>query len=172
MMNRLRHSRLLRGLALVLLGAGLFGGGTALAGGGNAFTDTPPWIDQHANWLSENQIANGYPDGTFRPNDDITRGQSAFWIGNYNDAIFTVVDSASFTATFNGNAVAYCGGNHRAVMGTGSSDDPNMALNASFSIGHPDFGQGWQVDFESVDGAVHSGNISVTVLCVPAIVGP
>ena len=39
------------------------------------WTDTPSWIDAPARWLAANDHMTGYPDGRFRPNRPITRGQ-------------------------------------------------------------------------------------------------
>ena len=39
------------------------------------WSDIPNWIDDAARWLDDQNYMTGYPDGTFRPNLPITRGQ-------------------------------------------------------------------------------------------------
>lgn len=48
-------------------------------GPGANYTDVPDgkWFSTAVNWASENEIVNGYPDKTFRPNAPITREQAA-----------------------------------------------------------------------------------------------
>ena len=50
----------------------------------HSFTDVAPgaWLEGGLNWLVDHQIAQGYPDNTFRPNNSATRGQMAFWVFN------------------------------------------------------------------------------------------
>ena len=78
-----RRSRRLGKLAAK---AALVGGGIAVGIGGGAayaasFSDVPvnhPFYDE-IEWMADTGITQGYPDGTFRPNEDVTRGQmSAF----------------------------------------------------------------------------------------------
>lgn len=78
-----RRSRRLGKLAAK---AALVGGGIAVGIGGGAayaasFSDVPvshPFYDE-IEWMADTGITQGYPDGTFRPNDAVTRGQmSAF----------------------------------------------------------------------------------------------
>jgi hypothetical protein len=66
--------------------AALVGGGLAVGIGGGAayaatFSDVPashPFYDE-IEWMAETGITQGFEDGTFRPNDEVTRGQmSAF----------------------------------------------------------------------------------------------
>ena len=46
----------------------------------NAFPDVPNWVDAAVDWLTDPArtpaYASGYPDGTFRPNNNITRAQT------------------------------------------------------------------------------------------------
>ena len=56
--------------------------------GASAFTDVAPgaWYARAAAWAAANGIVNGYGDGTFGPNDDITREQLAAILYRYADA--------------------------------------------------------------------------------------
>jgi hypothetical protein len=44
---------------------------------GNLWTDRAQWIAGPLDWLSATRHATGYPDGTFRPNANITRAELA-----------------------------------------------------------------------------------------------
>jgi hypothetical protein len=48
----------------------------------HAFTDGAPWFEQALDWAKKHGIVSGFPDDTFRPNDQINRGQGAFWFYN------------------------------------------------------------------------------------------
>ena len=45
------------------------------------------WTEAQVNWLVDNGIALGYPDGTFRPDDPVARKEVAFWLRNYFEKI-------------------------------------------------------------------------------------
>ena len=50
------------------------------------FPDVPTNSTFHADvdWLVDNGITNGYPNGNFGPNDNVTRGQMAAFLHRYN----------------------------------------------------------------------------------------
>lgn len=153
-------------VAALLLGGGLFLGGAASAG--HVFNDTPPWIHDHAAWLAANGVASGFPDGSFRPDDNISRGQAAYWFGNYNDAIELVLAGKSYTNTVFDFVDIDCPGDMRAVAGGGRAD--GLDLSASYPISNAIDGPGWQIEFRSPDGTPKSGGISAHALCIPATV--
>jgi hypothetical protein len=142
---------------------------TATAGG--TFTDTPPWIEAHADWLAANSIATGYPDDSFRPNDSITRGQSAFWLGNYNDAIEIVEESTDPGSSDLFLAKADCPGGKRPVAGGGYVDGvSDVFVTASFPAGPPT-PERYVVFWESEgDVAVDPTEIVVWALCAPGTI--
>ena len=39
----------------------------------HGLTDVPAWIDDAVRWITANRHATGYPDNTYRPNNNITR---------------------------------------------------------------------------------------------------
>ena len=41
------------------------------------FGDVPAWIDEAVRWAAADQLMSGYPDGTFRPDHPMTRGEFA-----------------------------------------------------------------------------------------------
>jgi hypothetical protein len=133
------------------------------ADAGPGFTDTPPWIAAHAAWLRDNNIANGYSDGTFRPNDDITRGQAAFWVGNYNNTLELVSSSDTDPVTTDIAHSASCGPGKRAIAGGGQINTANLHLTDSYPL----LG-GWVVRFENV-GTVTPVTVTITAwaLCAP-----
>ena len=133
--------------------------------GGNAFSDTPPWIADHANWLAANDIANGYPDGTFRPNDDITRGQSAFWLGNYNDTLELVkhVEDLPGSGTGFGTSV-FCPAGKRAVAGGHQGPIAPWVVQASYpNEASP---RQWVIAWSRPDSAPIP-EVTLWALCVP-----
>lgn len=57
----------------------------ASASGDAQFTDVADdaWYADAVNWAAENGIVNGYEDGTYRPNDNLSREQMAAMLYNY-----------------------------------------------------------------------------------------
>ena len=43
----------------------------------NTFPDVPPWLEDAVDWIDANNFMTGYKDGTFRPNDPVSRGELA-----------------------------------------------------------------------------------------------
>ncbi|MEL7208831.1 MAG: S-layer homology domain-containing protein, partial [Actinomycetota bacterium] len=41
----------------------------------HGLSDVPAWVEDPVRWLVANQYMTGYPDGSFKPNLPITRGQ-------------------------------------------------------------------------------------------------
>ncbi|MEL7207780.1 MAG: S-layer homology domain-containing protein [Actinomycetota bacterium] len=168
MRTLIRKSPIASVLAALVLGGGLFLGGAASAG--NVFNDTPPWIHDHAAWLAKHGVAAGFPDGSFRPDDDISRGQAAFWFGNYNDAIHHQIHTVNYSSSTFEFVNIDCPGDMRAVAGGGHAGQ--LDLVGSYPIFNAVNGPGWQVDFRSHDGTPKTGTINAHVLCMPSEVGP
>ncbi|MDR0491460.1 MAG: S-layer homology domain-containing protein, partial [Oscillospiraceae bacterium] len=59
--------------------------GSPEVAGGSEFTDVPDgqWYTDAVIWAAENEIVRGYPEGDFRPNDNITREQFATILYGY-----------------------------------------------------------------------------------------
>lgn len=76
--------------------------------GEDPFTDTIPgqWYTNAILWASQKKIVNGYGNGIFRPNTDVTREQMAVMLYNYAGkpatsgtlSAFTDADHVSFWA--------------------------------------------------------------------------
>ena len=47
------------------------------------FTDVPLWLNSAVSWLVDEGIASGYADNTFRPNNNIDRGEATNWFYRY-----------------------------------------------------------------------------------------
>lgn len=129
------------------------------------FPDTPPWAAAQINWLEANGIAEGYPDGTFGPNLNITRAQAAYWFGNYNRRTSIVkgedVNPSSSTAF---QATTTCPGGRRAIGGGGQTSSSNLFITDSY----PSTATAWTVRWESDnDASVDPSFIRVWVLCMP-----
>lgn len=60
--------------------------GTSAVLASHIFPDVPTGHTFHADisWLAENDIARGYTNGNFGPNDNLTRGQMAAFLHRYN----------------------------------------------------------------------------------------
>lgn len=56
------------------------------------------WAEEAICWMLQQGYANGYPDGTFRPEGNLTRAQAAVWVGNAHRVVYTG-GSCSFTGT-------------------------------------------------------------------------
>jgi hypothetical protein len=49
---------------------------------GHGFIDGAHWLDPALNWAKGHGIVSGFADNTFRPGDQINRGQGAYWFYN------------------------------------------------------------------------------------------
>lgn len=58
-------------------------GGSAGTAAGFSDVDAESWYADAVNWAAENGIVNGFEDGTFRPDDNLTREQMAAFLYNY-----------------------------------------------------------------------------------------
>jgi hypothetical protein len=154
-------------LATGLVAATVFAGsflGTAQAG--QRFTDVGPNhpFKQPIEWAATNGIAGGYPDGSFRGSEPVTRQAMAAFLGRTIDGVRLVriaVDpppGTSFTTW------ALCGLRGRALAGGARIDVPDTYLaDSSARDGHQ-----WQVRFETEDGVQRDpAQLEMWMLCVP-----
>lgn len=82
----------------MLLAVGLVAGVGAFVGNAMATHTNPDvgdgnFFHDHIGWLVEQEIANGFGDGTFRQGENVKREQLALWLGNYNDSLELVSSS-------------------------------------------------------------------------------
>jgi hypothetical protein len=134
----------------------------APAEAGAGFTDTPPWAADQINWLADNGIANGFDDGSFGPNKNITRAQASYWLSNYNAAItFHQNPDAQITNTFF-DVKASCPVGKRPVGGGGSAGFVGIHM-----VSSAPFGAAWRVLWQADAGPVNPGTLRAYVFCVP-----
>ena len=90
----------------------------------HGFSDVPTWVDPAVRWITAEGHATGYPDGTYRPNNNITRAQTTRMLWNINGApggypdhgfsdVPTWVDPAVRWITAEGHATGYPDGTYR-----------------------------------------------------------
>lgn len=129
-------------------------------------------------WLKDNGIADGFNDGTFKPNDNITRGQASYWFANYNNAIEVVRDEydPGIDTTF--GLGVNCPFGKRAIAGGGSVRTPgrissDVLMTSSYSEldrSIPISGglSTWYVRWRAVDDTpIDPSSIQVEATCVP-----
>lgn len=87
---------LLSVLAVVLLSAG-FLAGSAAAASQDCFSDvTTHWAEDFICWMKDNGMTSGYPDGTFKPDNAITRAEVAVFMQKLYD-LAVAQDTAKLT---------------------------------------------------------------------------
>ena len=141
------------------------------ADAGSGFTDTPPWIAAHAEWLQDNGIADGYPTNppTFKPDESISRGQNAYWLGNYNDAIELVERGPVGSSGNQFTHYAACPAGKRAVAGGGTPTPPDIDLfmTASQPVLTTGGESRWVTIWTTRDRGTASANFTLWALCAP-----
>lgn len=163
MLNRLRRSPIVIALTAALFGAGLFAGGSAYAGAG--FSDVPQnsFFEDEIYWLVNNGIANGFPNNTFRGNQNITRNQAVLWFTNYNQTIETssIQQDPPLASEF--SLQAPCPVGKRPIAGGAATSHDNMSITDSQPVPG-----GWLVLWETDDGVViDPTSLTVWVTCIP-----
>ena len=145
--------RVISGGGVVLLAA--VGGYIGTAGANHTHSDVSnanPFHDEIA-WLTDpdHQIATGFPDGTFHPQEPVKRQQLAFWLANYNSQ-FEVVFAESIP-TINGDtslvASVTCPSGSRVLGGGGRSSYVGQYIEDSY----PSSDATWTVRWRKADGS-------------------
>lgn len=87
---------LLSALAVILLSTG-FLAGTVSAASQDCFSDvTTHWAENFICWMYDNGMTSGYPDGTFKPDNAITRAEVAVFMQKLYD-LAVAQDTAKLT---------------------------------------------------------------------------
>lgn len=145
-----------------LVGLGAVGG--AYAAG--SFTDVPAdyTFKGAIDWATLHNVATGYPDNTFRPNNPVTRGQMTAFLRNYNfetsrhtETLIPAVPASSF------NLTAECPSGKVPIAGGGSVTSVDTFITDSFPEGN-----GWKVRWETEGGASKQPSLTVYVTCKPS----
>jgi hypothetical protein len=164
-----RTTRRLAIVATVLAGLALAVSvtGVALAGTGT-FSDVPADhpFNAEIEWMAATGISTGFPDGTYRPGEPVTRQSMAAFMARLSDAFY--VTSISATPGVEQNSFlgsAQCDGIlDRALMGGGTTQSDELFISDSY----PATTGTWAVRWRSDDGvATNAGTITTWVLCGP-----
>lgn len=158
----------LRFLARCLLGGALVGvgflGAVAVA---DSFSDVPgssPFIDD-VDWLTDHDIASGFPDGTFRPTEPINRQQASRWLRNYNSGFHIVTATIDPGPSDQFEATVDCPAGERALMGAGGVAG---GLDLTLADSYPNETFQWLVRYDAPGNAtVDPTQIQAIVLCGP-----
>jgi hypothetical protein len=155
---------------LLVLGGGFVAGTYASAGSSGGFTDVPvnhPFRDEIA-WMSENGIAGGYPDGTYRPGAPVTRAAMAAFMTRLSGSLVT---RQSTLDPSNGAAfshAAFCQEGERALTGSGSTSASSIYITDSYATAG---GTAWLIRWQTATGTLGPTAITVYVLCAPETLG-
>jgi hypothetical protein len=147
---------------LVGFGAGTYAG----AGIDPSFTDVSsdhPFADE-ITWMAQHEVAGGYPDGTYRPGQPVSRQAMAAFMSRLSGAFHVVTDSTNPIASTTFELTVYCDADERPLTGSGAASASNVLVAASFPSG----ADGWTVGWETDDNAVvDPTSIQAWVLCAP-----
>lgn len=152
-------------VTVVLAASGAFAG-TAVANHNANDVGTSNFFHDEIGWLIDQGIANGFPDGSFKPTDPIKRQQLALWLGNYNDSLEVVQFTQTLANTTVGASTVTCPAGKRAVAGGGATDVSDAVLTDS----RPSVsGTSWVARFVRNNEGFFTGSDHATVyaLCVP-----
>ncbi|HNA88650.1 MAG TPA: S-layer homology domain-containing protein [Anaerolineales bacterium] len=94
-----RYRDFLLGALIATLLFASFSVGRASAASSGCFTDTNGhWAESFICWLKDNGISSGYADGSYRPDNSITRGEMAVMLKKVNDVSKGYSDSSLIAA--------------------------------------------------------------------------
>jgi hypothetical protein len=157
-------------LLVATLTVGLFTGslvgGPALAS--HQFSDVPESSQFHIQigWMAQHGIASGYPDGTYRPGQAVSRQAMAAFMSRFNDAFVVRQSSLHPGSGSTHTHTTECEAGERAIAGGGFNSSGNTFIteNRPFASG----GSGWTVVWET-EGNVLQDPFTLTVwaLCAP-----
>jgi hypothetical protein len=167
-MHRLTSARALKGTLVLCLGLvlGSLVGGTALAD--HQFSDVGPNNQFHddVDWLVQHQITTGFPDGTFRPTQPVSRQAMAAFLSRANNDLRVATGTSSPTiGSTEFNVSATCDPDERAVAGGGSVSLGGIFLTVSRPSANE---QEWVVRYQTVGGELlKPSRVDAWALCVP-----
>ncbi len=158
------------GLAVAVIA--VFGAGVAGVAFAADFPDVPSSNQYYGDvmWATGRGVAAAYPDGTFRPNDPLTRNRAARWFHNYNSS-FTITNTITDPAASDiFGASRSCPSGYRALAGGGSIgiNGGNVFMVQNTRIRQSGELDRWYVSWETENNAVVDPyNMVVWVLCAP-----
>ncbi|OWY61789.1 hypothetical protein B7486_61915 [cyanobacterium TDX16] len=139
---------------------------TGALAGDATFRDVPPghpFSDEIA-FTADSGIAEGFPDGTFRPGEPVSRQAMAAFLQRAQS--YRVVGqhaSAANVSSLSAN-VACDRTDHVAISGGAVYQGPGRAFIAASG---PGFGNGWSVTMATDDSVLRSMSMTAFAVCVP-----
>jgi hypothetical protein len=131
------------------------------------FSDVPAgsaFVDD-VDWLTDHDIASGFPDGTFRPTAPINRQQASRWFRNYNAGLHLVTASVNPDPATTFTAMVDCPDGERALMGSGAVSD---GLDLTLADSYANETYQWLVRYDAPGNAmVDPTQVQATALCGP-----
>jgi S-layer homology domain len=156
-----RHAMLGLLIAGILLGSAT----TSVVWASHQFSDVPNshQFHSHIDWAADNGIVSGYSDGTFRPNDPVSRSASVAFLRRYNNSITIVHNPGTMTNASEANNTVSCPAGKRPIAGGGSTDAFNLFL-TDVTITSTSVSVRWETD----NNALQSATTDAWATCVPA----
>ncbi|OWY60591.1 hypothetical protein B7486_68360, partial [cyanobacterium TDX16] len=160
-MKKIRKA-IVGGAALGVFGLGSLAG-TAFALG--QFSDVPESHPFYADieWMAETGISEGYPDGTYRPGDPVTRQAMSAFVHRANSQEI-VQNGALFTSETSAEMVAECPEGTQVISGGGSSTGTAVVLHDSAPLAD---GSGWRASFRADDAVAVNFAATAYAVCGP-----
>ncbi|MCC5950917.1 MAG: S-layer homology domain-containing protein [Acidimicrobiia bacterium] len=170
----LAHWGQVRRLIVGVLALGVFGvvcgsAGAAMVARSGGFSDVPPGhpFAAEINWMAANDIAGGFPDGSFRPTDPVSRQAFAAFLARYAgsgrwvaNGLLGEVKSGTIL-----EASAVCpSGTMPVAGGAGASSHVVLNTNAPLLTGPT---RGWRAEWRTPAGTATTANVQVWAYCVP-----
>ena len=155
-----------RRLAVSLLALALLVPGVALAS--HQFSDVPDSYLFHnsVDWAFDYGIATGYSNGTYRPNDPVTRGQMTAFMRRLSGEFELVSESIDPSSSTVQSLTTECPADKRVLAGGGTTTQVDLMITDS----GPSGASAWTVRWESDNNASQDpGNIQVWALCAPRL---
>ena len=128
------------------------------------FSDVPTSNLFHADitWGADNGIVAGFLDGTFKPNDPVTRAQSVAFLHRYNNAIVTVHHAGTMVSATEASNTVSCPAGTRPIAGGGTTDAFNLFI-TDINISSTSVSVRWETD----NNATQSASTDAWATCVP-----
>lgn len=162
---RRRTARMLAvGVGLVVLVVSSAVGGAYAA---VEFSDVPvnhPFASA-IGWATSKGVANGYPDNTFRPGNEVNRGQMTQFLKNYNAEIEVVSGTASVTDSSQISFTKGCPLGKVAIAGGGRVN--NYPFDVYLAESRPSGTSYWSMRWETEEGQLLDLSATVWVTCKP-----
>jgi hypothetical protein len=128
------------------------------------FSDVPTSNLFHGDitWGADNGIVSGFLDGTFKPNNPVTRGQSVAFLHRYNNTIEVVHHPGTMVSATEANNSVTCPAGKRPIAGGGTTDAFNLFI-TDVSISATSVTVRWETD----NNATQSASTDAWATCVP-----